>query len=160
MFDTPNTSKVTLAKQVKSLFTTYELTNKVIVYVKDEGTNLNMLASTLTNVVSCESLQLPSPFSGTFFGHVMFKANMPLLIKNLALGWRKWVWEKLKVNCRRPLLGERSWARVGKNGNLHKKKLAWNLGNWRSWWKFNLFPNFFFQETLGYVVTINLCYSW
>jgi len=146
---------------VKSLFVTYEITNKVIIYVKDEGTNLNNFAYALTNVVSCELLQLPSPFSGTFFGHVMSKANMPLLIKKLVLGWRKWVWEKekLKVNCKRPLLGQRSWARVSRNGNLHVRKLAWNLGNWRSWWKFNLFI-IFFQETLGYVAAINRCYSW
>ncbi len=71
---------------MKSLFVTYEITNKVIIYVKDEGTNLNNFAYALTNVVSCELLQLPSPFSGTFFGHVMSKANMPLLIKKLVLG--------------------------------------------------------------------------
>jgi hypothetical protein len=71
---------------VKSLFATYELTNKVIVYVKDEGRNLNTLTFALTNVVSCELLQLPSPFSGIFFSHEMSKANIPLLIKNLVLG--------------------------------------------------------------------------
>jgi len=88
MFETPKTFKVALAEQMKSLFTTYELTNKVIVYVKDEGTNLNMLAFALTNVVSCELLQLPSPFSGTFFGHVMSK-DMPLLIKKIGVGMKK-----------------------------------------------------------------------
>ncbi len=56
MFETPNTYKITLAEQVKFLFATYEFTNKVIVYVKLEGTNLNTFACTLTNVVSCELL--------------------------------------------------------------------------------------------------------
>jgi hypothetical protein len=56
MFKTPNTFRVALAKQVKSLFATYGLTNKVIVYVRDERTNLNMLAFALTNVVYCELL--------------------------------------------------------------------------------------------------------
>jgi hypothetical protein len=74
MFETPNTFGIALTEQVKSLLVTYQLTNKVIVYVKDENKNLNMLAFALTSVVSCELLQLPSPFSGTCFGHVMSKA--------------------------------------------------------------------------------------
>jgi hypothetical protein len=41
---------------MKSLFATYEFTNKVIIYVKDKGTNLNNFAYALTNVVSCELL--------------------------------------------------------------------------------------------------------
>ncbi len=59
---------------MKFLLATYQLTNKVIIYVKDKGTNLNMLAFALTSVISCELLHLPSPFSGTCFGHVMSNA--------------------------------------------------------------------------------------
>jgi hypothetical protein len=59
---------------VKSLLATYQLTNKVITYVKEENTNLNMLAFALTSVVSCELLQLPSPFSGTCFGYAISNA--------------------------------------------------------------------------------------
>jgi hypothetical protein len=59
---------------VKFFLATYQLTNKVIAYVKEENTNLNMLAFALTSVVSCELLQLPSPFSGTCFGHVISNA--------------------------------------------------------------------------------------
>lgn len=60
---------------MKSLLAIYQLTNKVIVYVKDKGINLNMFTFALTNVVSCELLQLPSPLNGTCFGHVMSKAH-------------------------------------------------------------------------------------
>jgi hypothetical protein len=41
---------------MKSLLATYQLKNKVITYVKDKGINLNMFASALTSVLSCELL--------------------------------------------------------------------------------------------------------
>jgi hypothetical protein len=59
---------------VKSFLAKYELTNKIITYVKDEGTNLNTFVVALTFVVSCATLQIAPPFIGTCFGHLMFKA--------------------------------------------------------------------------------------
>jgi hypothetical protein len=41
---------------MKVLLTKFNLTNKVIAYVKDEGTNLNSFIIALTFVVSCELL--------------------------------------------------------------------------------------------------------
>ncbi len=51
----------------------YQLTSKIIAYVEDKGTNLNPFVFALANVVSCAPLQLATPFSGTCFGHVVFK---------------------------------------------------------------------------------------
>jgi hypothetical protein len=63
-----------LDRKMKSLFIQSQLTNKIIVYVKNEGINLNILVVALTYVVSCAPLQIASPFIGIFFGHLMFKA--------------------------------------------------------------------------------------
>ncbi len=46
------TSSATMPIQLKDLLAQYELLDKVITYVKDEGANLNTLATTLTNIVS------------------------------------------------------------------------------------------------------------
>jgi len=43
---------------MKVLLVEFNLTSKVIAYVKDEGANLNSLATTFTSIVSCELLQL------------------------------------------------------------------------------------------------------
>jgi hypothetical protein len=59
---------------VKVLLAKFNLTKKVIAYVKDEGINLNFLTTAFIFIVSCEPLQLPQPFVGFFFGHVMSKA--------------------------------------------------------------------------------------
>ncbi len=59
---------------MKVLLIKFNLTNKVIVYVKDEGINLNFLTIDFIFIVSCEPLQLPQPFVGFCFGHVMSKA--------------------------------------------------------------------------------------
>jgi hypothetical protein len=56
--------------------------NKIIPYVKDEGSNLNTLTNVLNSVVKCETFGLEGNFQGTCFGHVFSKrANMPLLMK-------------------------------------------------------------------------------
>jgi len=73
-FEVLNTFGSTLTKQLKLFLATYQLLNQMITYNKDEGINLNMFVLALTNVVSCEFLQLFSTFKGTYFGHVMLKA--------------------------------------------------------------------------------------
>jgi hypothetical protein len=59
---------------VKVFLAKFNLTDKVIAYVKDEGINLNSFTTALTFIVSCEPLQLPQPFVIFCFGHVMAKA--------------------------------------------------------------------------------------
>jgi hypothetical protein len=73
-FQARDTSCATLTIHVKSLVVEFNLTNKIITYVKDEGINLNTLAVALTSVVSSDSLQLDTPYPRTCFAHVMSKA--------------------------------------------------------------------------------------
>jgi hypothetical protein len=46
LFEALDIFSAALAKQVKVLLAEFNLTNQVIVYVKDEGTNLNSLTTT------------------------------------------------------------------------------------------------------------------
>jgi hypothetical protein len=48
----------TLAKNFIDLLDAYGLKNKIITYVKDEGSNLNALTNVLKSVVKCEALGL------------------------------------------------------------------------------------------------------
>jgi hypothetical protein len=63
-----------MANQIKVLLDSFGLLDKVIAYVKDEGSNLSTLTSALTSVVTCSPLQLTSSFVGSCFGHAMSKA--------------------------------------------------------------------------------------
>ncbi len=47
---------------------------KTIVYLKDEGSNLNIMTTTLKSIVSCGMLGLEENFQGICFGHAFFKA--------------------------------------------------------------------------------------
>jgi hypothetical protein len=47
---------------------------KLLVYVKDEGSNLNTISATLQLIVSYDVLGLKESFKGTCFGHVFSKA--------------------------------------------------------------------------------------
>jgi len=64
-----------LAKQLKAMLEKFGLISKVLCYVKDKGTNLISMITTLKYVISCEALSLLVPFDGACFGHVMSKAT-------------------------------------------------------------------------------------
>jgi len=56
LFKAPNNLGIALIKQVKVLLTEFNLINKVITYVKDEGIKLNFLTIAFIFIVSCELL--------------------------------------------------------------------------------------------------------
>jgi len=56
------------------LFDQYGLRNKIIAYVKDEGSNLNTMTIALKYIVKCEIFRLDESFQGACFGHVFSKA--------------------------------------------------------------------------------------
>jgi hypothetical protein len=63
-----------MAAQVRDLLDFYNLLEKWVAYVKDEGGNLSTLARAFTFVVSCTPLALSVPWQGSCFGHVFNKA--------------------------------------------------------------------------------------
>ncbi len=52
----------------------YALKRKNIVYVKDEGSNFNIMTIILKSNLSCDMLGLEENFQGTCFGHAFSKA--------------------------------------------------------------------------------------
>jgi len=63
-----------LAKILIELLDKYGLKKKIIVNVKDERSNFNVITTILKVVQNCESLGLKESFQGTCFGHVFLKA--------------------------------------------------------------------------------------
>ena len=74
IFKASNIARAILAVIVKMLLSDFHLIDKVISYVKGEGSNLKTLALALTSVVSCKPLALLQPYPGVYFGHIMSKA--------------------------------------------------------------------------------------
>lgn len=62
-----NIRNVAMENEVKILFHSFDLVDKTIAYVKDEGLNLNTLTNALKSIVSCCPLQLLAPFVGSFW---------------------------------------------------------------------------------------------
>jgi hypothetical protein len=58
---------------LKKLLDYYGLSKKIIAYVKDQGTNLNFMTTTLKFVVNCEVLRLEESFNGIYFGRAFSK---------------------------------------------------------------------------------------
>jgi hypothetical protein len=56
-----------LARKLIELLDAYGLRNKIITYVKDEGSNLNTLTNALKFVVKYETLGLEESFQGICF---------------------------------------------------------------------------------------------
>ncbi len=51
----------------------YKLINKIIYYVKDEGTNLFTITNVFKQIVICEKLGILAPFEGVCFDHALLK---------------------------------------------------------------------------------------
>ncbi len=73
LFEVTKIIKQVLAKNLIKLLDAYGLRNKIITYVKDEGSNLNTLTNALKSIIKCETLGLEESFQGTCFGHVFSK---------------------------------------------------------------------------------------
>jgi hypothetical protein len=48
--------------------------HQVIAFVKDEGTNLSIMVTTMHSIINYEPLKILRVYEGTCFGHVMSKA--------------------------------------------------------------------------------------
>jgi hypothetical protein len=63
--------RASMVIQLKDLLTQYNLLEKVMPYVKDEGANLNTLIVALISIVSCVPFFLPQPYDINYYGHAM-----------------------------------------------------------------------------------------
>jgi hypothetical protein len=57
-----------LARNLNELLDSYNLRKKIIVYVTNEGANLNATTMVLKIVINCDVLEFEESFNGTYFG--------------------------------------------------------------------------------------------
>jgi hypothetical protein len=62
LFETSETTKRALAKNLTELFDTYGLKKINLIYVKDEGFNINSMTIVLKLVVNCEALRFEESY--------------------------------------------------------------------------------------------------
>jgi hypothetical protein len=74
LFETTNATRHALTRNLIDLLNVYGLKNKIIMHVKNKGSNLNTLISALIFFVICEALDWKENFQGTYFRHVFSKA--------------------------------------------------------------------------------------
>jgi hypothetical protein len=73
VFEVKNIIGASMANQVKIILDSFSLLDKLIAYVKDESSNLNILINALKSIVLYSHFQLPTPFIGSCFGYAMSK---------------------------------------------------------------------------------------
>lgn len=64
----------TLAEKMKLLLYDFQLNDKVIAYMKDEGTKLSTLTTTFTSMMICNPFGMTTPYACTCFGQAMHEA--------------------------------------------------------------------------------------
>jgi hypothetical protein len=74
LFEAIQITRQTLANNLTKLLDQYGLRNKIIAYVKDEGSNLNTMTIALKFVVKCEVLGLDESFKGSCFWPCFFQS--------------------------------------------------------------------------------------
>ncbi len=73
LFETTKITNQALARNLSEFLDSYNLRKKIIIYVKDEGVNLNAITMVLKTIINCDILGVEESFNGTCFGHVFSK---------------------------------------------------------------------------------------
>jgi hypothetical protein len=63
-----------MATQLWYLLENFSLLHWMIIFVKDEGTNLTIMVTILHSIIDYEPLKILKVSEGTCFWHLMFKA--------------------------------------------------------------------------------------
>ncbi len=74
MFDATKITRQTLTNNLTKLLDQYGLKNKIIAYVEDKGSNLNIMTIALKFVVKCEIRGVNEIFQSVCFDHAFSKA--------------------------------------------------------------------------------------
>ncbi len=109
----------------------YGLRNKIIAYVKDEGSNLNTMIIALKSIIECEILGLNESFQGACFGHAFSKACQYVTIDKKVCRNLKFVSIKsTQSNLQKCITwflkfrkGRQEWNTACSNSNLPPRKL-------------------------------------
>ncbi len=75
IFEIHSIGNATMENQVKKLFHSFHLLDKINAYDKNERSNLSILTFALVYVVYCSTIQLACPFVGSHFRHAMSMAT-------------------------------------------------------------------------------------
>jgi hypothetical protein len=121
----------TLVKNLIKLLNNYALRWNFFVYVKDEGSNLNIMNITIKSIVSCDMLGLEESFRALVFGiHFPRLANMlqtqEKVCKDLRYVWIKFVQGNLQQCITKPKKigkGRQKWENTCVNLRFLPQKL-------------------------------------
>jgi hypothetical protein len=73
LFEANDMNSVAMVVKIKHILNKFGLTQKIMAYVKDEGSNLATYPQALKAIVSCVDLDTTEPFDGSCFGHALSK---------------------------------------------------------------------------------------
>jgi hypothetical protein len=161
LFETIDTSRVVMAMQVKDFLSLYNLLNKLITYMQDEGGNLSTFTQTLTLVVSYPPLGLVVLWQGLCFGHAFNKTcqytcndtKVSIDFKEVNLKVTQFILQKKFTWTKKSSKGRIEWHRACLDVGFSHRKLK-TLVKIRFATKVIMF-----QETLEYHNAINLSYG-
>lgn len=80
LFETIYTSGVAMALKSQQFLDNFFLAQKVVAYVKDEGSNLQTCTTILNLMVSYNMLGMFESFDGSYFGHVLSKVGQYVIM--------------------------------------------------------------------------------
>jgi hypothetical protein len=102
------------------LLDNYALRRRIIAYVKDEGSNFNIMIITLKSIVSCDMLGLEEIFRALVLDvHFPRFSNMLQQRKKFAKTYNMCQLNLFKEICKNAQFGQKNLERVGKNGKRH-----------------------------------------
>jgi hypothetical protein len=125
-FETTNTTKVAMVVQIKDSFSSYNLLDKLITYLKDQGCNLSTLARVFSSMVKCAPLTLTVLRKVSCFGHAFNKeCQYAYNDTNVYVGF----WEVSLKATHSTLHKTITWTKKFGKGHTNGKRHALMLGS-------------------------------
>jgi hypothetical protein len=89
LFEMPNIFGVIFSKIGKPFLNQFQLANKVLIYVKDEGNILNTLKKKNSTTIRCKFSELKKSFANTCSNHVMNKMCQYVITKEVCASMKE-----------------------------------------------------------------------
>jgi len=130
LFEAIDKFRVAMVIQVKEILLSYNLLDKLITYMKDEGGNMSTLARALSFVVNCAPLKLAALWQGSCFGHTFNKTcHYACNDATICFGFWEVGLKSTLLTLQKKIHGLRSPIKVKVNGRGHALMQAFAIEN-------------------------------
>ncbi len=122
LFKAHDTSGAMMVVKLKQIFNKFEFTQKIMGYVKNQGSNLQTFATTPNSIVLCINLNIIEPFDGFYYRHELSRVCQYAISNDKAFHGLHYV-SKDHIDNQKCI----TWLNKSKRGSKLRRRHVWIL---------------------------------